>query len=474
MKLINKTKQFVYKTRYKISCSLDKNYSSEQFSHNQIFSMLLPLILDQFFIFFISMLTASMISASSEASVAAVSLVNPLSFLVNAMFFAVSAGGTVIVAQYKGKGDEKTVKRAAGQVVLSTFVVAVFFATLMFFFADPLVHLIYGGGKNPTDPIVLDKAIDYLRGFSLSIPTFAIYNGVFSVLRGLGNTKVCLHLTIIINVIHLVASMVFINILKLDILGTALSYNVARIIGGIIAIIIIFDSRRLFYLRPRHVFTFNLKLQKSIIKMGIPFAIEQVFLNFGMIFSQMYMVGLGTQAIAANSITASISSLFYGAGFGVATLAITVIGQCIGAGDIKLARHYGKKFITMGCVVMTCSVAVLYPLTPLLLKLFAPEASTLPIIYQLLLIGIIPIPFFWSLSNVLPSVLRAAGDASYTSLVSLSSMWIFRIALGYTLAIPLGIGVHGIWIAMVVEWAVRSLLFYIRFKGDKWCNKKVI
>lgn len=474
MNIIHKCPKWVQKISYKTNVFLDKRFSSTQFSSQQIFSMLGPLILDQFFIFFISMLTASMISASSQESVAAVSLVNPLSMLIMALFFAVSSGGTVIVAQYKGKGDEKLVRRAAGQVILSTFVVATFFATLLIIFADPIIHLIYGGGKNPTDPAVLTRAIDYLVGFSFSLPTFAIYNGIFSVMRGVGDTKICLRLTVIINVIHLLASMLFINVLKLDIMGTALSYNVARIIGCIIAIIIVFSPKSSFSLKLKHILSFNWSLQKSIIKMGIPFAIEQIFFNGGMILSQMYMINLGTVAIAANSIAASASNLFYGAGFGVSTLAITIIGQCIGAGDVELARKYGKKLVWLGTGVMVISVAIIYPLMPLILKLFQPQAETLPVINQIMLIGAIPIPFFWSLSNVMPSVLRAAGDASYSSLVSLVTMWTFRVGLGYTLAIPLGMGVHGIWIAMVIEWGARSLLFWLRFRGQKWSSRKVV
>lgn len=458
----------------KFDAYLDKTFTSTLFGHREIFSMLFPLILDQLFIFLISMLTASMISASSQLSVAAVSLVNPMSFLIMSMFTAVSAGGTVVVAQYKGRGDEESMKSAAGQVIFSTIAVASILTLVIVIVADPLIRIVYGGGSTPTDPVVLDKAIDYLVGMSLSTPTFAVYNGVFAVLRGVGDTKICLRLTVIINAIHLVASMLFLNVLKLDILGTALSYNVARIIGGAIAIALILSQRTSIKLKARDIFKFNWKMQKSIVKMGIPFVMEQVFLNGGMVLSQIYMVSLGTVAIAANSITSSMLNLFYSGGCGVMALAITVVGQCVGSGNIELARSYGKKLLRLSNVVMLITIAIIYPLVPLILKLFAPEAETVGVIYQLMFIGIIPLPFLWSLSNVMPSVLRAAGDATYPSVASLIAMWVFRVGLGYLLAIPLGFGVHGVVIAMVVEWAVRGILFWIRFKGDKWLSKRVV
>lgn len=454
----------------KIDRFLESRYGSAQFTYGQIFKMLGPLIIDQFFIFFISTLTASLISASSEASMAAVALVNPITMMVMSLFFAVSNGGTVIVAQYKGKGDEKQVRRAAGQVVLMTFLVATASCILLIVFAEPIINGVFPDAE----AVVREKARDYMVGFSLSLPTFSIFNGVFNVLRGVGDTKVCLRLTVIINVVHLLVSILFINVLKLDIMGTALSYNVARIIGCIIAAIIIFSPKSSLTLRMKDILRFDVRLQGAIIKMGIPFAIEQIFFNGGQMLCQVYMVPLGQSVIAANSIAGSIANLFYGVGFGVSTLAITVVGQCIGAGEIETAKRYGKRLIGLGTWVMIAGMIVLLPFTPLVLHLFRPEEATLPLIIQAFAVGLIPVPFVWSLSYVTPSILRAAGDANFTSIVSLITMWICRVGLGYVFAITLGIGLNGIWISMGIEWAVRGLIFYLRFRGTKWLEKKVV
>lgn len=453
----------------KLALYLDRHFSSEQFSSVQIFGMLSPLILDQFFIFLIGLLTSSMISSSGQDSVAAVSLVDPITYMIMSLFLAVAAGGTVIVAQYKGKGDEKQMKKAAGQVIFTTFLVATLCCIILIVFSTPIIHTIF----KSSDKQVLDKAQAYMIGYSLSLPAFAIFQGIFSVLRAIGDTKTCLWLTVIINAIHLFASLVFINFLKLDILGTALSFNLARLVGAAIACFAIFRTHGMMPLKIKDIFHFDFKLQKKIISIGVPFALEQLFFSGGRMLTQTYMVVLGTAAIAANAISASVSNLFYAAGFGVGTLAITVVGQCIGAGDIPLARKYGKLFIWLGTVISIISIAVLYPLSPLILMLFSPQPETLPIINQVLLIGIVPIPFFWALSNITPSILRAAGDVNFTSAVSLATMWIFRVLLGYVFAIPLKMGIQGVWACIGIEWAVRSLIFGIRLKGEKWHKKQL-
>lgn len=74
----------------------------------------------------------------------------------------------------------------------------------------------------------------------------------------------------------------------------------------------------------------------------------------------------------------------------------------------------------------------------------------------------------------MPSALRAAGDSNFTSITSLLSMWVLRVILGYVLAIPLKFGIMGVWVAMVTEWGVRGVIFWWRFRGEKWYRRKLI
>jgi len=105
----------------KVDLLLERQFGSELFTYKMIFTMLIPLILDQFFINIIGLVTTAMISSSSQESVSAVSMINPLSMIIWAVFSAISVGGTVVVAQYKGSGNEAKIKDAAGQVMLATF-----------------------------------------------------------------------------------------------------------------------------------------------------------------------------------------------------------------------------------------------------------------------------------------------------------------------------------------------------------------
>lgn len=449
---------------------LEKQLGSRLFTYGQILKMLLPLILDQLFVNVIGLLTTAMISSSSQESVSAVSLVGPLYMMIYAIFSAISVGGTVIVAQYKGRGDMDKIRQASGQVILATVALAVISCMILIPSSGYLIRLMFGAA----DEAVIYKATSYLVGVAISMIFLSLYMAAFGVFRGLGEAKTCLRLTVIINVIHLVASLLFLNVLHLDIFGTTLSLNIARAIGGFAALWLLMRPKSIVRVQVKNIFTIDRGLLKSIFKLGIPFAMEQIFFNGGGLLVQTFIMELGTISVAANAITGSAFSVLFAAGTAAGTLATTIVGQCAGTGDKKLARHYASKMIWLGTVMVLLSILIFLPLMPFILRMYQAPKDTLSLIYTLLFTVLVPMPFFWSASNVLPGVLRSTGDSAFTSMVSLITMWIVRVGLGYVFAMVLGFGVQGVWICMGIEWAVRTFIFYRRYRSDVWLYKKAI
>ena len=460
-----------YYLKSKVNNYLSKQYGSTMFSHQEIMNMLFPLILDMFFINVISMLTTAMISSSSQESVAAVSMINPIATLVLCLLNAIAAGGTVVVAQYKGRGIQSKINEAAGHTLLITVGISLVVCTLMIVFASPIVYLLYA----KAEPLVFAKASRYLTGVSVSLVIYSVYSAVFAIFRGLGETKICLHLTLYINISYFVFSYILINIFSLDIYGTIWALILARLLGAFVSIYHLFMKKeRVLYMKVREIFRFDMQVFRSMLKISIPFGSEQLFFYGGTILVQKYMVDLGTASVASNAIASSLFALVYAAPMAVGNLATTVIGQCMGAGERDLVRWYGKKLILLSTILTLISIAVFIPLLPWLTGLFHPEPETVPLIEKLLMIAMIPMLFFWPMSNVMPYTLRSAGDATYSSVVSLITMWVIRVGAGYMAAIPLGYGIEGVWICMSMEWVVRTALFWVRYRGDSWLSKETI
>lgn len=466
---MNSAKKF--SLRSKLDGLLKAQFSSTMFTYQEILKMLFPLILDSFFINVINLLTTSMISSSSQASVAAVSMINPITTLVLCLLNAIAAGGTVVVAQYKGRGDTEKINQASGHTLLITAGISLGICLLLIFFASPVVRALYGNAE----PLVVSKSVEYLAGVSISLIIYSVYSAIFAIFRGLGETKICLNLTVFINVSYFVFSFIFINLLHWDILGTVLALILARLLGSAISVYHLFlKKKRMLYLKLKDIFHYDSGIFHSMLKISIPFGSEQLFFYGGSILVQKYMVDLGTASIAANAIGTSLFGLFYAAPMAVANLSTTVIGQCVGADKRDLARWYGKKLIILGTGLVLLSLLVFIPSMPWLLTCFHPAKETVPLILKLMWIAILPMPFFWPMSNIMPYTLRSAGDAVYSSIISLITMWLIRVGAGYIAAIPMGFGVEGIWFCMSLEWVVRFFFFWARYKGKAWLAKQTI
>ncbi len=443
---------------------LDKQLTTSQFTAKQIVDLYIPMVLDYFSIFAINILASAMVSASSQEAISAVSLVGSLGFMVTALFSAMSTGGTVLVAQAKGRGDENGLKKACGQTILLTSIMGIICTFILVAFADPIVHLLFG----EANPLIVEYGITYLVLYAWSYIPFAIFNSINSCFRGMGEAKKCLVLSIIINVAHLVFSFIFINGMDMGVAGSGWSLIIARIIGAVCAVGMMFFVSAQARIGIKDLFNIKVDFLKKIFKLAMPFAVEQILFQAGVLLTNTYVSKLPDDSIAANSIALSVFNLLFIAANALMGLIMTVCGQCVGAKNYDLARHYVNSFIKFGRVVLLANVLITAPLMPLLMILYQPSATVEPVVYQLLGIGALANILLWCDGYLIPACLRSAGDAAFTTVASLASMWVARVMIGYLLTMVLGFGIYGVWLTYYIEYGIRLVIFRIRLKGNSW------
>lgn len=448
---------------------LTRQLTTDQFTYNQVIGMLIPLVLDQLFIYAISLLTMSMISSSGQDSVTAVSLVTPVNFMITMIQAAFCSGGAVVIAQYKGHGDSEKVQVAIGQTVWFSICITTIMSLAVFFASGPIVETLFGAAEAS----VKSKAKVYLAGMALNLIIHAPRTATGAGLRGVGDNKHNLYGSLLVNVSYFFFSLVFLNWLKMDIEGTLLAYCLARTLGLISsAYFLFFQKNGKVRIRIKQMLLPKKEYIKSIWRLGVPFSTEELFFNGGTILVSSYMVLLGTTSVAAHAIANSVFTTLYAPLTAVGILATTVVGQCIGAGRRDLAKHYGKKLVQMGYIVAILFVLLMLPLLRPILDLYNPEPEALKITWKLLFIGMGGMVLFMPASTIMPYTLRAAGDAYYSTAVSMVTMWAIRVGLGFLVSVILDFGIEGIWICMAVEWILRSALFIVRYCGNAWLKKK--
>jgi len=448
---------------------LDRWFTGNTMDYRQFFVIFFPIFVDTAFLVLMTMLNTAMISSSGVEAVSAVNMVDAVNVFIISMFVALATGGTVMVAQYKGSGNvdmmNKTASRAITLVTLATVVISGLVAA----FHKPLLGLLFGAAE----PAVLDNAAIFLLGNCLTFPLFGLFQAVAGVLRGAADTKAVLFLSVILNVSYFLFNLVFVTFFGMGVPGLVVSLVLSRLIGAVAAFVYLWKFTHALKFDLRAALRPDRAAMAKLLNIGMPFATEQLFFNGGKLITQAFIVIFGTYALTANAIASTLSLLLQTGASALSVAIVTVVGQCIGRNDEADARKFIRSILGFSAVTLAVISLIVMPLYPWLIRLFSPPADIVDDIFWLLLLVVLVQPLLWPLSFVLPAALRAGGDGRFTSMTSLLTMWLIRVVLGYLLGVVLGYGLMGVWVAMVIEWGVRSALFYWRYRGRKWIHRMV-
>ncbi|MDQ0058087.1 putative MATE family efflux protein [Paenibacillus harenae] len=456
--------------RTQMNAYLNKYLTGESMDYKQIIGLYIPILIDQAFIVGLNLVNTAMISSSGVSAVSAVNMVDSLNLFLIHIFVAVATGGTVVVAQYKGSGNDQMVARATTGSIASVSMLSLVIGLLIIALHNPLLRLLFGSASAE----VLDSAKVYLIGSGISFLGLAIVQAVCGALRGVGKSRASLALSLIMNLLYVLLNIVFITMLHMGVMGMTIAINIARFAGAACAIYYLFKMDETMHLRIRDMFHVPLTMLRKMMSIGLPFAAEQMFFNGGKLLTQVFIVSLGTYAIATNAIASVLTGVLQIPAAALSLTIVTVVGQCIGRGNIEDARKFVRSFLWIASFLLVLTGIILMPFYHLLVGLFDPPGEIVDdIFWVLLLTAIVQVPL-WAMSFILPSALRAAGDSRFTSISSMLSMWLFRVILGYLLGITAGWGIMGVWIAMNGEWGVRGAIFLWRFRGKKWYEHKLI
>ena len=449
---------------------LTRHFSGETLDYRQILSIILPLLIDQAFLVCMNLVNTAMISSSGVAAVSAVNMVDSVNiFLIN-IFIAVATGGTVVVAQYTGRGNDKMVPKAVAGSVTSVFLIAFAITLALVVFHSPILSVLFGNAE----AAVFANAKTYLIGSCISYCGIAIMEAVCGALRGIGETRSSLMISLVMNLSYVILNFVFINGMNMGVLGLVISMNVSRYTAAIFAIIYLIRKNESLHFKMSDMLGFDWSMIRRILSIGIPFAAEQMFFNGGKILTQTFIVGLGTLAMASNAISASIAGLFAIPANALALTIITVVGQCMGKGDIVQAKKVVRSFFILTSLSLAVMCILILPFFRPLVSLFNAPEEIVPVIFIIVVSFSVTQVFLWPGSFLVPAALRAGGDSTYTSIMSMLSMWLFRVIFGYILGVVLHFGIIGVWVAMYAEWGIRGVIFMTRFRGKKWYRHRVI
>lgn len=464
--------------------NLEKN---NQLSMSRItLNLALPSIMEMFLQTLLGIADTAMVGALGGYAIAAISLTdNPVMLLI-AVFAALSVGTTALVARFIGAKNYKDGEDTMLQSLFVSLVFSIVFSLVGFLLSKNIIILM------GAEPDVVPYATKYMRIIMLGLPGLIITLIMSGALRGSGDTRTPMIVNGIANILNIIGNFLLIFesrtvSLSLPFLDESISFfmpgaglgvtgaGIATTLGRYIAAALIL--RILFNPKGEYNLDFSdFKINKTIIrrifKVGLPAAGEQLLFRSAQLAFFRIVASLGTVMIAAHKITITAESISFMPGWGFALAATTLVGQYLGAEDKDNAKKGGFTAAYMAVSMMSVLGIVFFFFPEIFIRIFTkdPDISH----YAVICLRIVAVaqPFL-AIAMVFAGALRGAGDTKTVLITTGLTSWVVRVGLGYILAIKMGYGLPGAWVAMVLDFGIRGIAFMLLFKKGSWQNIEV-
>ncbi len=440
------------------------------FSNENLKAMIIPLFLEQLLVALVGIADIFIAGFVGEAAVSGVSLVNAFNSIFIYWFMALASGGAVVISQYIGRRDTQRAGAAATQLLLAGILFSLVSALLVLLTQTSLLTLMFGCVEDD----VMEACLVYLRISAYSYPALAVYNVGAALYRSFGKTVTTMRLAILVNIINVAGNCIGVFVLNAGVAGVAWASLISRSFAAAVITLLCFSKKNPVSYVKEQLVRLDWNLQKQILRIAVPNGVESSVFQLVKVALSSVVALFGTYQIAANGVAQSIWSLAALVSVTMGPVFITVIGQCMGAGALEQAEFYLKKLLRYTLIFGVAWNALIFGVTLVLLQFYSLAEETKQLIIWLVLIHNIFNGVAFPYADPLGKGLRAAGDISFTTLISLFTTVGVRLVLSVLFGITLHMGVIGIAVAMCLDWVIRGLIFARRQKSGKWKTFKVI
>ena len=440
------------------------------FSPKDMAILIFPLVIEQLLSITIGMADTIMVSSYSESAVSAVSSVDVISYLFIQLFAAFSTGGAVIVSQYLGKGDREKAKTAAKNLIYISTTLSIIILIIGLSLKDLVIEWVLGKAEAS---VQRDASLYYVP-IMFSFPFLAIFDATTAISRSIRKTTRTMLVAVLINIVNICGNYTLIYIFDMGAEGAALASMTSRAVGALVMFIIMRREKEECSLSHILKGPLSFDMQKRIMKIGIPSAIDGSLFSFGKLIVQSFIAGLGTSALAIHAVVGNFNSYSNIPGNAIALATISLVGYAAGAKNNNEERYYARLMLIIAIVATFAVTLPMYICAKEVISIYSLSSTNTLLAVPICRLCLVMCTFIWPFAFVLPNALRATGDVRFTMVSSVLSMWAFRVALCYILIFYFNMGVEGVWYAMYADWAFRGLLYFTRYKGSRWQQINVV
>ncbi len=402
----------------------------------------------------------------SQEALGAVGTCGPLTVLFLCLALGLSTGASILVSQLYGAGRmeemKKCVSTAMGLLTLLGVVMTVVGAISARFLLKYALSV---------PDSVLDMAALYLRIYALGLIFQFVYNIVAALLRALGDSRATLYFLLVSSIINILLDLLFVAVLGWGVAGAAFATVIAQACSATVSLIYMF--RRYEALRFR---VGDVRLEKeycgTILRLGIPVAMQQCMISLGQLFVQRLVNHYGTAMMSAFTSASRLESYVMIPIFGFNAGMNVYVGQNVGAEEMERVKQGFRQTVAMSAVFCVALSLVMLTLGGQIVRIFGLDGEALSLAREYVR-GEAPFFIVFAIYQVAAATLQGAGDVSYATFCTITSL-IVRIAMSYFLAYCTPLSYTAIWWAMVIAWGEGLIAAYIRYFSGTWKKKRLV
>lgn len=398
-------------------------------------------------------------------AVAAVSISFPILFLVLSLGAGLTLAGTVIVSQFKGANDKKMIDFTASQTVIIVFLISILLAFLGYIGASPLMNLVGAG------PEILNDSVTYFQVSSFGFVFLFMFFVFQSLMRGIGNVLLPMYIVLGTVLLNLVLDPIFIfgygNIEGYGVAGAAIASIITQGLSAAAGLFILFRGKQGIKIKLSCM-KLEFRWVKRMFELGIPASLEQSSRAAAMTVMVMLVTSFGSEIVAAYGIGARILSLVIVPSIGMGIATTTLVGQNIGAGQIKRAERIGDLSVKIAFFGLTGVGLILFIFAETLTAFFVP--NDLQVIKDgARFIRIMSLSFgLLGVQQVLNGVFNGTRFTQASMLISIFSLWMIRFPVAFVLSAKTDLSFEGIWWAFPISNLIAAMVAFAYYKTGYW------
>ena len=402
----------------------------------------------------------------SQEALGAVGTCSPLAFLFIALAIGLSTGASILVAQLYGAGQMEEMRKSVSTAMILLLGIGIVMTVVGTVAARPLLKYVL---SVPDD--VLDMATSYLAIYTMGLIFQFVYNIVAAILRALGDSKATLYFLLVSSIINVGLDLLFVAVFQWSVAGAAIATVIAQACSAIVSVIYMFKKYESLRMKKGE-FTFSKTYCLTVLKLGIPVAMQQCVVSVGHLFIQRLVNSYGTAMMSAYTAANRLENYILVPIFGFNSGMNVYVGQNVGAGKLDRVKAGFRQTFLMSCLFCIAISAVLLTVGQDATRIFGIDGEALDLANQYIRAQT-PFYIIFAIYQVAMGTLQGSGDVTFATFCTMESL-VIRIILSYTLAYFTPMGYTAIWWSMIIGWACAMIPGYIRYFSGAWKKKSLI